>query len=136
MKALATAIFSKMTSATDLYALIGGRLFHQEAPEGAEFPYVVFLIVSDMPEYPGGKTIEDVLLQFSILSTASSFSEAGDILVALRALYDDCTLTISGSTLIYFIRRNYTSNREEVTTPAGTVGAWHATQEYELQAVA
>lgn len=131
MKNLTTAIFGLMTSATSLYTDIGGRLYKGEAPEGAEFPYIVFFVVADIPEYPGGKTIEQVLLQFSLFSSASSSIEIEDMLTHLRTLYDDCSLTITDNTLIYFIRGNLTTMRDEITTPTGTVGVWHFAQEYE-----
>lgn len=127
---LTTAIFGKMTAGTDLYTDIGGRLYKGEAPEGAAFPYVVFFVVSDIPEYPGGKTIEQSLIQFSLFSATSSSLEVETMLTHLRALYDDCALTITSNTLIYFIRENLTTMRDEITTPAGTVGVWHYSQEY------
>lgn len=140
MKDLTTAIMTQFTDApggvnNDFYDAVGGRLFKNEAPEGAELPYAVYLVVSDVPEYPGGKTIEQVLLQFSLFSGASSSSEIEDMLTALRALYDDCALTITDNTLIYFIRGNLTEGREEITTPQGTVGVWHYAQDYDIQTV-
>lgn len=120
-----------MASTTDLYADIGGRLFKGEAPEGTEFPYVIFFVVSDIPEYPGGKTIEQFLIQFSLFSSASSSTEIEDMLTHLRTLYDDVVLMITGNTEIYFIRENMTSMRDEVTTATGAVGVWHYVQEYE-----
>lgn len=129
MKALTTAIFSKLSGST-LSADIGGRLFKHEAPEGAEYPYAVYMVVSNTPEYPGGKTIEKYLVQFSLFSAASGSTEVEDMLTHLRTLYDDCTLTIIGNTSIYFVRGNFSPMREEHTTPAGTVGVWHYMQEY------
>ncbi len=134
MKNLTTAIFGKLAGST-LETDIGGRLYKGEVPEGAEFPYVVFFVVNDIPEYPGGKTIEQVLLQFSLFSSASSSTEIEDMLTHLRALYDDVVLTITGNTEIFFIRGNMTTMRDEITTPEGTVGVWHYSQEYEIQMV-
>ncbi len=128
---LTTAIFGKMTSATALYVDVGGRLYKAEAPEGAEFPYCVYFVVSDLPEYPGGKTIEQVMIQFSLYSKANGSTEVETMLTDLRTLYDDCVLTITNNTQIYFIRGNLTTMRDEVITPAGTVGVWHFSQEYD-----
>jgi hypothetical protein len=119
-----------MTSSTDLYTDIDGRLFKGEAPAGAEFPYVVFSIITDIPEYPGGKIIEKVIVQFSLFSDSSGTTEVEDMLTHLRSLYDDCTLTITSNTLIYFIRENLTTMRDEITTVNGTVGVWNYAQEY------
>lgn len=134
MKNLTTAIYGKLSGST-LAADIGGRLYKGEAPEDAEFPYVVFFVVSNVPEYPGGKTIEQVLIQFSLFSSASGSTEIEDMLTNLRTLYDDVVLTITGNTEIYFIRGNFTALRDEITTASGTVGVWHYVQEYEMQMV-
>lgn len=134
MKALSTAIFGKLSGST-FGADIGGRLYKGQAPDGAEFPYAVYFTVSDVPEYPGGKTIEQILLQFDLFSSASGSTEIEDMLTHLRALYDDVVLTITGYTSIYFIRGNHIPMRDQVTTTAGTVGVWHYVQEYEIQMV-
>ena len=134
MKNLTTAIYGKLAGSA-FSSDIGGRLYKGYAPDGAVFPYAVFFVVSDAPEYPGGKTIDEVLVQFSLFSTASGSTEIEDMLTHLRSLYDDCSMTIAGNTLIYFIRGNMTPMRAEITTPSGTVGAWHYSQEYEIQIV-
>lgn len=133
MKNLSPAIFGKLAGST-LDGLIGGRFYEGEAPQKAAFPYVVYSVVSDVPEYPGGKTIESVMVQFSIFSNTSGCVEADNILDALRALYDDCSLTITSNTLIYFIRENMTPMREAAETPEGS-GVWHYAQDYEIQFV-
>lgn len=131
MKALSTAIYGKLAG-SNLETDIGGRLYKGEAPEGAQFPYVVYSIISNTPEYPGGKTIERVLLQFSLYSMASGSTEIEDMLTHLRALYDDVSLTVTGYSEIYFIREALTTMRDEITTPEGTLGLWHFAQEYDV----
>lgn len=134
MLELSKSIYGKL-SGSILETDIGGRLFKGQAPDGAEFPYAVYFTVSDVPEYPGGKTIEQILLQFDLFSSASGSTEIEDMLTHLRALYDDVVLTISGYTSIYFIRGNHIPMRDEVTTTAGTVGVWHYVQEYSCWTV-
>lgn len=134
MKSLTTAIYGKL-SGSSLNTDIGGRMYKGEAPQGAEFPYVVYSVVSNVPEYPGGKTLESVLVQFSLFSITSGSTEIEDMLTHLRSLYDDVVLTITGYTSIYFIRGNMQMMREEITTPEGTVGVWHFIQEYEVMMV-
>jgi len=134
MKNLSTAIYEKwedFDSDTDIVPV----LYKGEAPDGAQMPYVVFMVVSDVPEYPGGKTIERVLVQFSIFSAASSTTEIEDILTNLRALYDDCSLSITSNSLIYFIRGNMIPMRDEIETVSGATGVWHYAQEYEIEMV-
>jgi len=128
---LLTAVMTK-TSGSTLSGDLAGRIFLDEAPEGAEFPYCVFRIVSDVPEYPSNHTLEDLLLQFSLYSISASAVEIGDLLTHLRSLFDDCSLTISGNTLVYFIRGNLTPMVEDITTPAGTASCKHWAQEYSV----
>ena len=135
MKDLTTAIYAKCATGTNLHTAIGGRLYKGQAPQGALFPYVVYFVISNMPEYPGEKTIEHVLLQFSIFSATSASTEAEDILTYLRSLYDDCSLSISNNTLIYFIRGNLMCMRESTDTILGTNGIWHYSQEYDVRIV-
>lgn len=134
MKAITTAIMGKFTgSALDI--AVKGQLYHEEATDGATFPYIVHGLVSGSPTYPGGKVMEDILWEFSIFSSNSSAVEALDILALLRSLYDDCSLAITGETLVYFIRGNYTKIKEEITAPEGTSSVWHYTQEYLISTV-
>ncbi len=134
MKALTTAIYGKLSGST-LSTAIGGRLYKSEAPQNAQYPCVVFFVVTDYPEYPGGKTVEHVLVQFSVFSMAVGSTEVEDILGYLRSLYDDCTLSASGYSQIYCIRGNSQFLRDEVPTVNGTVGIWHYVQEYNIQIV-
>jgi len=134
MKNLTTAIYGKL-SGSSLSTDIGGRLYKGEAPQDAQFPYVVYFVVSNVPEYPGGHTIEMALIQFSLFSSAPGSTEIEDMLTHLRSLYDDVVLTITSETSIYFIRGNMVTMRDEATTPAGTVGVWHYVQEYDVMVV-
>ena len=130
MRGLTTAIYGKL-SGSALSAHIGNRLFKLEAPEGAQYPYVVFFVVTDIPEYPGGKTIEKFDIQFSLFSSASGTTEIENMLDDLWTLYDDVVMTITGYTAIYFIRGSLTEMREDHTTPSGTIGVFHYSQEYD-----
>ena len=132
---LTTGIYSKFTGSA-LATAIGGRLYKAYAPQRAQFPYATYDIITDIPEYPGGKTIEQVLVQFDLYSSASGSTEVEGMLTKLRTLYDDCTLTLTGNTGIYFKRENLITMREEVVTVNGTVGVWHYAQEYDTWMVA
>ena len=132
MKALTTAIYAKAAGSA-FETAIGGRLYKGRAPEGATYPYAVYLLVSDVPDPTFTEQLEDVVIQFSLFSNASSSSEVEDIYTALKALYDDCTLTITGETLLYMTRQNATLTPEEHTTQAGTVEVWHYAVDYSLK---
>jgi len=132
MLALKKAIYGKL-SGSALDAHIAGRLFDIEAPEGgAEYPYAVYFIVTDIPEYPGGKTIEQFMIQFSLFSaTPGDSTEAEGMLADLWTLYDDVVFTITGYKPIYFIRGNMGETMEDHTVPSGTISVYHKFQEYD-----
>jgi hypothetical protein len=132
VKALTTALFAKCTVGSALHTSIGGRLYKGRGPDGATYPYAVYLLVSDVPDPTFAEQLEEVLVQFSLFSKASSSGEVEDCFTNLKALYDDCSLTISGETLLWMRRRNATLMVEDHTTPDGTVAVWHYAVEYSI----
>ncbi len=139
MKSLSTAIFGLMTSSTALYADIGGRMFKGIAPEGSVFPYIVFSIISDVPEKTFTEDFEDILIQFSLFSSASSSGEIEDMFAHLKELYDECAMTITAvshdvtNTLVWMKRQNATLMVEDEETPAGTRQIFHYAVDYEIK---
>lgn len=131
MKAVTTAIFSKF-SGSALDTAIGGRLYEEEAPYGAEYPYATYGNVSNVPDNVFAKHGEEMRFQFNLFSAASSSGEVKDLFGYLKALYDDCDLSITGQTHIW-MRREYDSySKEELTTPAGTQSVWHFIIDYMI----
>lgn len=103
MKNLTTALFNKFTGSA-FSTSVGGRLYKTRVPQNPTFPYAVYYVVSDAPQDTFTDHIEDVLIQFSVFSTASSSSEIEDILTNLKALYDNCLLSITGNTCVQMER--------------------------------
>ena len=132
MKELSQAIFGKLTSSTALYAHIANRLFKGRAPEGAEYPYIVYLIVSNAPDKSFVSNYEDTLIQFSLFSSASGSTEVEDMYEDLIALYDECSMTITSQTMIWMRRENASLMIEDHTTKAGTVQVWHYAVDYRI----
>lgn len=132
MKALSQAIYSYSVNSAFSNA-IGGRFYKARAPEGTIYPYAIYLLVSDVPDNTFTENLEDVLIQFSLFSSASSSTEVEDMFTALKALYDDCALTITGSTLIWMQRGLASLDPEEHTTQDGTVEVWHYSVEYSIK---
>lgn len=97
MKNLSTGIFSKI-SGSAFSTSIGGRLYKARAPQGATWPYVVYDLISDNPMDTFTDRLEDVLVQFTIFSSASGTTEIEDIFTKLKTLYDYCSLTITANT--------------------------------------
>jgi len=128
---LKKAIYGKL-SGSALSAYIGTRLFPLKAPEGSEYPYAIYFNVHNTVEYPGGKTIEQFMVQFSLFSaTPNDTTEIEGMRTALRSLYDDVVMTITGYAPICFIRGNSDESSEDHTTPAGTIDVYHYIQEYD-----
>lgn len=123
MKALSTAIYGKLSGSL-LDTDIGGRLYKGAAPDGAEFPYAVYGLVSDIPDVAFSLHGEEARFQFDLFSSASSSGEVEDMYTHLKALYDDCALTITNQTHIWMRRELAFLSVEDYTTPAGTQKVW------------
>ena len=137
MKNLFTAITTLFTAApggvnNDFFNDIGGRLFEGQAPEGSEFPYAVMMLISDVPADTFKDDLEDVQIQFSLFSSASSSGEIHDMFTDLKTLLDDCSLTITGNTLIWMRRLQANLMVEENTTVQGTKNFWHYAVDYSI----
>lgn len=133
MKNLTKAIFAKK-SGSGFEADIGGRLFKGRAPEGAQYPYAVMMVISDVPDKTFTETYEDVLIQFSLYSANSGTTEIEDMFTHLNSLYDECTLSITSETLIYMERGNASLMVEDYEIKGqGTTQVWHYAVEYEVK---
>jgi len=112
MNEVFTAIFSKFkTPTSDLYSRIGGRLFLGEAPQGAEYPHVVYFLISGTTDWDFGATMnfDEMVIQFNLFSNKNSASEVNNMYDNLKTLYDWCTLSPGvGYTSIY-MRREFSN---------------------------
>jgi len=129
VKNLLTAITTK-TSGSALSTAVGGRIFLDQAPAKVIFPYIVWFIVTSNPEKTFTEDFENILIQFSIFSTASSAAEIADIYAALDALYDECTLTITGGDILLRMHRTNLT-----TVPGGSIDAPDASNSFRHWAV-
>ena len=132
MKNLTTAVFAKCAVGTSLYTAVGGRIYKGRAPETTVYPYVVFFVVTDVPGKTFTEDYEDVLFQFSLFSSTSGTTEVENMFTYLKALYDECSLTITGNTLVWMKRGNATLLAEEHTTASGTTEVWHYAVDYSI----
>jgi hypothetical protein len=109
MKVLQTAVYDKtMSTATTLRTAISSRFYFSLAPQDTPFPYVTYDFISNTYENQFQEDFEVVSVQFSIFSQSTSSSEAGDLYATLIALYDWCTLSVSGYSLVE-MRRVFTT---------------------------
>ena len=131
MNNILTAIMTKCAGSA-LSTAVGGRIFFDKAPEVTKFPYVVFRIIASSPRDTFRESVEDTLIQFSLFSTSESAAEVTEIYADLMALFDGQALTIAGGTCIWVVRHGLVTMYDDVTTPAGTVGARHWAVEYSI----
>lgn len=131
MKNLTTAIYGKL-SGSALASHIGTRLYKGRAPTNASYPYIVYNLISNYPDDTFSEDLENAIIQFSIFSTTSGSTEAEDIYADLKTLYDDCTMTITGETLLYMMRTHAILMVEDHTTDSGTIKVWHYAVDYEI----
>ncbi|MDD5169790.1 MAG: DUF3168 domain-containing protein [Syntrophales bacterium] len=126
MNNLLTALMTKI-SGSAFSSDVGGRVYLDQAPQGAEFPYCVFFVVTANPDRTFTEHYTDALIQFSLFSASSGATEITTAYNDLVALLDECALTISGSKLVWMKEQNLATMIEDVTTQSGTatVKAWH-----------
>ena len=124
-----TAIMGRTTGSAFSTA-VGGRIYLDEAPDRATFPYCVFFIVSAVPNGTFTEDIDDVMIQFSLFSTSKGATEITGLYNKLTALFDDCSLTVTDALSLSFSRENLLTSVEDMTTTTGTVGVKHWSVDY------
>lgn len=131
MKNLTTAIYGKIAGSA-FSTSIGGRLYKGRAPQGTVWPYAVYFVVSDVPADTFTDKIEEVLIQFSVFSSASGSTEVEDAVTNLKALFDDCLMTITGNTHVMMNRQGSSLTSVPADTELGTGEYWQGDIEYEV----
>ena len=107
------------------YIATGGRLYYGDAPQGCSKPYAVFFGVVSVPDDTFSEEIDNISIQFNCYSSLNSPVEAGELLKKCRALFDDTTLTVTGSKDVQLLR--------EMSTPPWKNGdMWITSIEFNL----
>lgn len=131
MKNILTAIYSKF-SGSELSSYVGGRIYLDQAPDNCEFPYVVYFVVSSTPDDAFVKKGQQTLIQFSLFSANPSAVEISTMHGYLKALFDDCSLTITNNTLAWMHEINLTTMVEDITAGDGVQSVKHWAADYEV----
>jgi hypothetical protein len=132
VKNLLAAITTKMTGSA-LSTAVGGRIFLDRASAGTVYPYIVWFIVTSNPEKTFTEDFENTLIQFSIFSTSSSVAEIADIYAALDALFDECTLAITGGDILLRMHRtNLITMTDDIVSPDASNLLRHWAVEYSI----
>jgi len=134
MKALRNAIYAKCAGSA-LDTLINGQIYYGKAPTGTRYPYVVFSRVAGNIEKTFTEEYDIPLIQFSVFSANSSSSnEVHEIADAVKALYDECSLTITGSTLVWMRLQNDVGPMEDDTiSQDGADGGWACHMDFDCR---
>lgn len=128
---LTTAIYGRL-SGSALAAHIQNRMFKGQAPEGTDYPYVVFFVITDTPDRTFSEDFQDVVVQFSLFSTTSGTTEIENLYTDLNTLYDEKPFAITGATLVWMRRSQANFIVEDHTTPDGTQRVWAYHVDYDI----
>jgi len=133
LKALRNAIYAKCAGSA-LDTLIGGQIYYGKAPTGTRYPYVVFSRVTGNIEKTFSEEYDLPLIQFSAFSANSTSSnEVHDIAEAVKALYDECSLTITGSTLVWMRLQNDIGPLDDDSiSQDGADGGWSCHLDFDV----
>ena len=113
MNALFTAIFTRYNDATAesiaLRAALTNKLHFYEPPQGTEFPYGIFFLVSNVPNDAFVEEFENATIQFSLFSSRETADDPADEICDLYEKLDDvynkCALEgLVGYTLVSMLR--------------------------------
>ena len=107
MKALETALYTKLTGDATLMGYLAGGVHNKVAKPETPYPYLVFQKVTGTPEYTFTERIRrSYLYQFRVIAagapdTGYSSSDIEDALARVDTLLTDAALTVTGETLWY-----------------------------------
>lgn len=127
VQSLSAALKGWWASSPDLQALTSdGLLWHVEAPEGVDLPYVTFFTVAETErdDRTTGYAYLDSVVQFS--AHAETDVEAEAIRKAVRAALKSASLSVNGSPAWYCLPGGQSLSRGEGFGPHGS-DCWVAT---------
>lgn len=121
------------TTGSLLSADVGGRIYLDYAPDYAEYPSVVFFIVAGNPDRTFTERYTDTLIQFSLFSASGGAAEITTMHTHLKALFDECTLTITGSVLVWMKEESLTTMVDDVVTVGAATQVRHWACDYTIK---
>jgi len=124
MQVLFTGLYSKFSNNAALKAVVSG-MYLTEAIQGAEYPYIVYHLISNIADWTYTEDMENSLIQFSIFDNHNSSTTILDIFEKLKTCYDWTTLTVTGYSSIYIKREFNILTREN--------GIWKMDVQYRIE---
>ncbi len=89
---------------TAIYNDLGGQLFNTFAPQGTNYPFAVFQLVSDVPDWTFSDDEENIIVQFNIFDNSESSLNICNYFSDLDAIYHQAILTLTDYECIYCFR--------------------------------
>lgn len=90
------AIYSILTSDSDVSAIVGTRVYPQIAAQGAAFPFVVYVLQDTSPSdtKSGVSTLDEV--RYDIVVASETYAQASDLTNKIRTALDRYSGTVAG----------------------------------------
>ena len=110
MNVLLTGIYTLFNASNTFKTAVDSKMYTRYAPQGTTYPYAIFDIVTGIGDWNFTQEFDDIDVQFNLFSQSSSETEIGTLYSTLRALYDDCTLTVAGYTALFMQYDQYWSS--------------------------
>ena len=111
---------------------VNNQLFKGRAPDSVSFPYAVFRVITTIPKRNFIDNYNGVVVQFGLYSSTSETTQVENMFSHLKALYDECSMSITDETLIWFRRVNAVFQVEDHTIPSGTQRVWAWYVDYRI----
>lgn len=125
-----TALRTYLLTHAGLAALIGTRIYPDEAPQGAALPHVIYINISDVKDhvYGGEQALESPIYQYT--AYASTKLGASAVAEQIKAAMKNHPETMSGIKVQYIKLVNELSGLD--TSPDGTIKTYTVDLEYEI----
>jgi len=112
MQQVSKAIIARYTAEALFKAALTGGLYDTESPQGTDYPYGVFQLISETDEHTFTDIKENCMVQFKIYSDVSDSSIELDLLLKkLLVAFNYCTLTVDDYTFLKMTKENIIKNK-------------------------
>ena len=107
------ALVTYLKAQTGLAALIGAKIYPDEAPQGTTFPYVTYIDISDIPNHThdGQDDLENPIKQFTVHAQGKAAAKA--IANQIESAMSDYKGTLSGLDVSYITLQNRLASKEK-----------------------
>lgn len=90
-----------------------GGLYNTLAPQDVSFPYAVFQLISDVPDWTFTEDFEEIVIQFNIFSDQSSPVQVCALFELLKADFDFVDLTVVNHETVSVVREGGILTKDE-----------------------